>query len=466
MNANFIKEIFATDADISMHNDQMEKNIYRLFIMSIIAIPISLIFIIYFGLNVQFNPTTKVEVWMFNVFYSHIFLASSMLIIGLFSYIINKNKLFVRLQSKVLIYSTIVLFVVIGSLLSAFDQYVTNSITPFFLSVIFVSTIFIIHPKHMSIILIFSVALFYHVSLKYQFDLNILMSNLFNAIAISAISFILSIVIWNSYTKQFKQAIMIKNQNDVLEKQLEVLKESENKLTLANKNKNRFFSIIAHDLRNPIGSMMNLLNLITDKEFVKSQSREELNVVLVEMQKSASNTYNLLENLLFWAKDQEGKSSFNPELVVLKDVINQVIGTFLISIDQKKIQTKIDQVDSTLLVFADSNMLNTIFRNLISNAIKFSHLFGEIVVSAKRNENSIIIRIEDSGIGIPKDKVDQLFSSEDNYTSPGTFNETGTGLGLALCNEFMKKHNGKIEVINKQSNGAVFQLTFPNKPQS
>lgn len=458
-------ESIGVNVDRTMDEDILDKNIYRLFIMSVVALPISLLFLFYFGYGVQINPIDRIEIWKTNVFYSHAFLASSMLIVGVLSFFIYRKGLINRLLSKSLVFISIIIFVLVGSLLSAFDQYVTNSITPFFLAVIFISTIFIVHPKYLLIILVTGIAFFYHISIFYQSDVNILVSNLFNAIAISAISFILSIVVWNNYTKQFNQAIMIKRQNEALEKQLEVLKESEHKLLIANKNKNRFFSIIAHDLRNPIGSMMNLLNLVTDKKFVQSQTKEELNVVLVEMQKAASNTFYLLENLLYWAKDQEGKSSFSPELVIVKDVLSQVLGTFIISIDQKKIQTKIDQVDPAMLVFADSNMLNTILRNLISNAIKFSHLFGEIVITANREDDVLVIRIEDFGIGIPKNKIDQLFTSEDNYTSSGTLNETGTGLGLALCNEFMKKHNGRIDYISKVSKGAIFQLTFPNKKE-
>jgi signal transduction histidine kinase len=206
---------------------------------------------------------------------------------------------------------------------------------------------------------------------------------------------------------------------------------------------------------------MSLLNLINNKEFSETQTKAQLDELMLELQKAANNTYELLENLLFWAKEQDRSNDFRPQLFDFKEVVEDVISTASIQIVQKKLTLNVEFTTPEVKVFADNNMLKTIFRNVLGNAIKFSFVFGKIIISATENDQMTTIRIEDFGLGIPEANRKLLFSIDHNISTMGTANEKGTGLGLVLCAEFMKRHNGQISIVDKVTKGTVIELKFP-----
>ncbi len=436
------------------------RNLNRLVITAVIAIPLGVIHIVVFG--VSLTPELSVDMtWRYHIFYAHIVLAAFFLIVGVTAYYIKtyqcKNKLVYNLF---FVFSTFgILFA--GIIISAFDQYVTNAITPFVLATVFISMTFIVHPRKMLVFQTLGTGFFYLIHARYQFNADVFTSNVLNAVSISGGSFVLSLLLWNSYVERETQKMIIKDQKRQLENQLVLVRSSAQELAIANTSKDRFFSIIAHDLRNPIGSIMSLLNLINDKDFADSLTRKQLDELLLELQKSANNTYNLLENLLSWAREQAQSNDFNPEYINLQEILDDVISTASIPIMQKKLAVNINLDSSEALIFADNNMLKTILRNILGNAIKFSFVYGKILISASKSNQMIVIRIEDFGIGIPEANRKLLFSIENNISTMGTSNEKGTGLGLVLCSEFMKRHNGQISIVEKNTEGTLIELKFP-----
>lgn len=436
------------------------RNLNRLLISSAMAIPFILIHVFYFGLSLTDNLSIDM-VWRSHIFYSHIALSSFLLIIIVVAYIIKNQLSKIKFKYDFFIDFAIFIMLLFGVAISAFDQYVTNSITPFILAAVFVAIIFVKNPKKMVVIHSIGLVIFYYVHRQYQQNEDVFMSNFVNAISISGISIILSFLFWNALVLRENQKALIERQKQQLEAQLIIFEKSAQELALANKSKNRFFSIIAHDLRNPIGSIMNLLTLITDPSFANTQTKEEKDDVLIELQKSANNTYNLLENLLFWAKSQEKQMDYNPQNNLISEIVKEVIPVFSLQISEKKIGLQLNYCPNTISVFADKEMLKTIFRNLISNALKFSYSLSQIVIEASETDDFVIITVEDFGVGIPDIDKPKLFTVDEKVSTSGVNNEKGSGLGLILCHEFMEYHNGFIRVCNKQTPGSLFQLKFP-----
>lgn len=240
--------------------------------------------------------------------------------------------------------------------------------------------------------------------------------------------------------KRAKELIAIKNQ------ELEDL----------NAVKNRLFSIIGHDLRNPIGGIKSLIESVLT--FYDLKNNDELIESLLILQRTANSTYDLLENLLTWAKAQKDETQFSPELKSINEIVLDSIKLLSEAADKKNIQivSQINEVNA----FFDCNMIKTVLRNLISNAVKYSFQSGIITISAKENDKNITITVKDNGIGISKANLDKVFNRKEHFTTYGTADEEGTGLGLSICYEFIQKHGGKIWVESEENKGSSFNFTL------
>jgi signal transduction histidine kinase len=238
----------------------------------------------------------------------------------------------------------------------------------------------------------------------------------------------------------------------------EALKANETKLKDLNATKDRFFSIIAHDLKGPFNGIIGL------SEILRAEARNLDIATIVEysemMHTSANQACRLLNNLLNWARLQEGKISFTPIPNVLHNVVGEVILLFIDIAEHKKI-TLVNQVPTQLIVEADTEMLKTILRNLISNAMKFTNRNGKVRISAITLDTSLEIIIADNGQGIKEKNLSKLFKADNTFSTLGTENERGTGLGLILCREFVEKHGGSISVKSKPGKGSQFKFTLP-----
>lgn len=231
------------------------------------------------------------------------------------------------------------------------------------------------------------------------------------------------------------------------------LRESEDSLKKLNASKDKFFSIIAHDLKSPFNSLLGFSKLLTEN--LSDYTREEISESIQSVNNSAKKVYNLLENLLTWSRIQIGGMSFYPENVDFKKLVEETIG-LLEDVAKNKNITIIDLVKENTLVHIDKNMIETVLRNIIVNAIKFSNLGGEISVGAKEDNGMIDICIEDNGVGIDDEDITKLFRIDINHTTEGTQNERGTGVGLILCKELVEKNNGQIWVESEPGIGSKF----------
>lgn len=238
----------------------------------------------------------------------------------------------------------------------------------------------------------------------------------------------------------------------------EKLKQSEEDLKKSNEAKTKFISILAHDIKNPLGSFKNLTKLMRDD--YDDFSDEERKEIINKIYDSSDAIYELLENLLLWSKAQTGRITFSPENINLWSVVDKVFNLIKLSAELKKIELT-NNVDSKLIVFADLSMLYTIIRNLVTNAIKFTPENGKVNVFNSENEYSHIISVQDTGIGILDTDINKLFKLDSNFRQLGTNNERGSGLGLILCKEFIEYHNGKIWVLSTFGKGSTFSFSLP-----
>lgn len=243
-----------------------------------------------------------------------------------------------------------------------------------------------------------------------------------------------------------------------LKKSKDIIHEQNQHLSELNATKDKFFSIIAHDLKNPISNFRDLTKVLVDN-YTNLPDSDKMEY-LAMMNKSSERLFSLLENLLEWSRSQRGLINFNPIQIDLNYIIDNNISLLSTIADKKKIELVKDLTES-IDITADVNMLNTVLRNIISNAIKFTNFNGKIVVGAKNHDNYIEIFIEDSGVGISPENINTLFNIDSNISTLGTSNEKGTGIGLILCKEFIEKHNGKIWVESEVNKGTKFTFVIP-----
>ncbi len=225
-----------------------------------------------------------------------------------------------------------------------------------------------------------------------------------------------------------------------------------------NATKDKFFSIIAHDLKNPFNALIGFSkHLVENYQETTDDDRMQF---IAAIKEAADNGYKLLENLLDWSRAQTGKIKRNPEKIYLSAIISETCDLLNKAARNKHITIK-SEVPDTDVAYADENMIKTIVRNLISNAIKYSEKGNEIKLTSLTQEGMIELSVMDEGIGIKKEDVNKLFRLDTTYSTKGTDHEGGTGLGLILCKEFVKQNGGKIWVESEYGKGSTFKLTLP-----
>jgi PAS domain S-box-containing protein len=240
----------------------------------------------------------------------------------------------------------------------------------------------------------------------------------------------------------------------------QALRKSEAQLKELNATKDKFFNIIAHDLKNPFTSLIGSSELLYYN--INQLNHEKIILLAKILNDSAKSGYAILQNLLDWSRSQTGLLNFNPEKINLKNLIDENI----LNLEQFSANKEIEMqstVNETIFIFADKNMIKTILRNLLSNAVKFSYRYGKVFVSAVAGQDNVTVSVKDDGIGIPKVNIEEIFRIDANYSVPGTENEQGTGLGLKLSKEFVEKQGGKIWVESTENKGSVFKFSIPIK---
>lgn len=231
------------------------------------------------------------------------------------------------------------------------------------------------------------------------------------------------------------------------------------KIKEINESKDIFFSIMAHDLRNPINSFANAVTML--KDILHTGNIDEIEKLLDLLKASAINTQSLLENLLLWSSSQTGRIVFSPDNIDLKKLIENSVSLVQNRANEKNISIEIIS-GKPANIFADTNMIETIIRNLITNAVKFSHKGGRIKIYFSESAEGHEVSISDNGIGIEKSEIDKIFDITKKKRL-GTSGEPGTGLGLILCKEFVDYHCGKISVKSDPGSGSTFTVSIPRE---
>ncbi len=259
------------------------------------------------------------------------------------------------------------------------------------------------------------------------------------------------------YSKLFRQFSRIVRISDKTQEQLKESRESiilyNKELKQLNATKDKFFSIIAHDLKSPFQAFLNLNTFLIER--FDRYSKEEIIELISEMGKTADNLFKLLENLLSWSRIQMGKMQFEPAVFPVDQLVKMTTGFLQATAKTKDIRL-ISEVPEGISVYADPDMFNAVLRNLMSNAIKFTNPGGSVTITAREIDNQVELGVKDSGVGMGEDVYEKLFRIDSSYTTPGTANEKGTGLGLILCREMVEKHNGEIRVESEIDSGTTF----------
>lgn len=259
-------------------------------------------------------------------------------------------------------------------------------------------------------------------------------------------------IVYDSTGKFLYFLVMINNITSYKQAEQEISKKNL-ELVKLNAEKDKFFSIIAHDLRSPFNTFLGLTEMMAEDLY--SMRLDEIQQIAIDMKNSANNLYHLLENLLEWSMVKRGMKPFNPKEILLNKLVADTLTALSESIRMKAIRISM-RIPSNLNVTADEHMLGTIIRNLLSNAVKFTPKNGSIHIEACEKNGATELTIADSGIGMDEKMKKTLFDLSGSNNRPGTEGELSTGLGLLLCKEFVEKHNGSIRVESEPEKGSTF----------
>jgi len=262
---------------------------------------------------------------------------------------------------------------------------------------------------------------------------------------------------YDDYKQPISAFAMLRDVTEQKKAREKIIAQNE-QLTALNATKDKFFSIIAHDLRAPFNVILGFSDLMTDR--IQQKKFDEVERFSKLISHATNHSNELLSNLLEWSRTQTGKIRISLKKQNISSTISNTICLFQAGFDTKHISIR-TSLEPGLFVLADKHMLETAIRNLISNAIKFTPNNGTITITTKTEQSKAKITIEDTGIGIEKKEITKLFKIESNYSTPGTNKETGTGLGLILCSEFIVIQGGTISVTSQPGKGSCFTITLP-----
>lgn len=231
-------------------------------------------------------------------------------------------------------------------------------------------------------------------------------------------------------------------------------------LMATNKTKDKLFSIIAHDLRAPFNSLIGFSELLMEQ--VSQTTDKKIQKYSTIINESLNNTYNYLNNLLEWSRLQSNRIEYHPTIFNVSDLVEEVKDFLLVQAQNKEINIKL-KLPQQMPIYADRDLIEVVLINLISNAIKYSNKGADVVVWGKHIDKQDKIYVEDNGVGMSQESLERLFKAEASFSTPGTNNEKGTGLGLVLCNDLIKKHGGQLDVKSELGRGSVFFISLPSQ---
>lgn len=281
-----------------------------------------------------------------------------------------------------------------------------------------------------------------------------------NKVFISFIVVIVALIVIIAFNLRSKKLTnqMLAERNLQISDAIQKLSESEEELQKLNQSKDRIFSVVAHDLRNPVAAVTGFSELLYDNfdQFPVETQKE----YLLQILQGTQRIQNLLENLLIWARAQMKAVKYEPETIRMKNVVDDCVRELKANLDHKKIECVV-KTDRKCVAYADRSMIHTVFRNLIMNAIKFSFPGGKIRISSDIVNEKCEVTVNDEGIGIQPEIQEKLFKTNEVVSTPGTTGESGSGLGLVICKEFVERNQGSIRVESEPGNGSSFTVILP-----
>lgn len=464
----FIRKLYHTSAlDKLIIEEEVRKvNLVRSLMLSGICVPVALVLSLTYAHGIDADSVSFID-WKKHILILNFVvgsICSVLFVLSLIAYYRPQYKNTFRHLPHVLL----LVVALWGTICTIYDQAVTTSIIGFLIICVVCSLILLIKPLQLVVYLLIIYLVFGIGMSQTQQDPTILMSNLSVGFITLIICVGLSTIQWRGNLRTFKQRRVIKAQKRELEENYKALLESSAQLQEVNHTKDKFFSILAHDLRGPISSTLALTELLQEGMFEEDELERKRMYKL--LQTSLFTTGKLLENVLLWSRSQTGNITFQPKKIDIYETLEANISLLKIMAAQKDIQI-VNLASTDISICGDEDMINTVFRNLISNAIKFTPNFGKIeIISGKKvddiGQEHITIAVVDYGVGMSDKILQGLFRADSRTATPGTNNETGTGLGLVLCKEFVQKHAGDILVESKVAEGSTFTIILPASRKS
>lgn len=442
-----------------------QTNLNRCNTITGVSIPIALIIHAYYIFGNLLHESEQLT-WVNKIFNLNVFMSAICLLLFLTGFWLKKKKKENDLLTIILPHLVFVVFATWGTLASVYNQGLDTSIVAFTIVCILNAATLLTKPLYLfSYLLIAYVFFSYGISLT-QPDPDNVMYTLINGLCVVAVAFAMGTILWHNNMTRFKQDRLITSQQQILEHQYEKLVKSNEELEKSNASKDQFFSILAHDLRGPLNSSLALTCFLEEGAF--EEDVEERQKMYSLLHNSLNNSSKLLENVLLWSTNQAGVINFKPKAMDVHDTIQASIDVLKIVAVQKRIEV-INLVPKGISISADPDMMHTVFRNLLSNAIKFTPNSGMVKVHAETTldipsgKRTVQISVIDHGVGMSSRTLNNLFSVEKKMPGLGTNNETGTGLGLVLCKDFIEKHGGSIVVESEEHKGSKFMITLPEQ---
>lgn len=428
-----------------------EVNVRRILMLAGLLVGVHLIHVFVFMLLPEQGADPVVLRWRGGIMRSHATMAA---IAGILWSIVRYSLRRSRLQydsadgslPRYLVPFAAFAYLTFGSAVAAIDQLVTPAITPFQVATMGVAFIFLLRPG-ISIVLYTINLLFFQFLLGVaQQQPQLLLSARVNAVTMSVIGLGMSMILYLAKIRELKQIRTIDRQRADLESKKEKL---ERLLAM----RNRIFSIIGHDLRSPVGNSAEILRSILEDQgdFDPDSAKRLLQLIASAL----DGAYDLLENMLAWGRNLSGEIPFVPRTVDLPLLVEQCLRVVGGSAIRKEIRIDME-MEEGMLVRADSGLLSSILRNLISNAVKFTPRGGRVQVRATRENGSVILSVEDNGRGLSPLMVERLYSLNRADVRRGTEGEPGSGLGLVLCREFVAIHGSVLRVESQEGKGCRF----------
>ncbi len=443
----------AVDQEI-LREQVFEQNIRRLLLFVKLAIPLNIGHILFFASRLPDAETVEYT-WRIGIILSHAAIMSGSLIMWGLA-LLYKRDVLPGFRLAWALRAFFLFLVLAGTGISVVDQLVITAITPFLIILTITALAFLIPPLHSFILFATAYLVFFFLLPITQEDPSVLMSNRVNGVTAVGVGFFLSILLWRNFVSRLWQARIIEMQSMGLEQRNSELLRERRKLKTAISARDQFFSIIAHDLKAPFHSLLGFSEILKD-EWEDLDEKEKLEIIQL-IRDSSESAYQLLLNLLDWARLQKQRIELQPVPIDIRKLLDQVLDQLGSQASLKGIAFELD-VSPGLEIEGDEHMITSVFRNLISNAIKFSPRNSAIEIFCRPREETILCSVRDHGLGIPSMELRRIFRLSESRA--GTDNEKGTGLGLHLCREFVRKHKGKIWVKSKEGEGSTFYICFP-----